>query len=133
MHGKSSKVRIRSATAVTLAFLIVFCAAATFPTAASAAPQADSWVKLAHMNVGRFGFGAASVGGKIYAISGVIFPGPMVNTNEVYDTANNSWTTKQPIPTGRAGFGIAAVGSRIYCIGGYRLATMEIYDTTTDT
>jgi hypothetical protein len=137
MPGMTSrcKERIRSATAVTLAFLIVFCAA-KFPTAASAVPQGDSWARLANMLTGRYAFGAASVGGKIYAISGGIFMGPMLNTNEVYDPATNSWTTKKPIPTGREGFGIAAVGNRIYCIGGYRerpMASMEIYDTLTDT
>jgi N-acetylneuraminic acid mutarotase len=139
MPRKSSrcKERIRSATAVTLAFLIVFCAA-TFPTAASAVPQGDSWETLAHMQVGRTSFGAASVGGKIYAISGLdlSFMGGMVNTNEVYDVATDNWTMKQPIPTGKAGFATAAVRNRIYCIGGYRerpMASMEIYDTLTDT
>jgi hypothetical protein len=137
MPGMTSrcKERIRSATAVALAFLIVFCAA-TFPTTASAATQGDSWGRLANMLTGRSALGAASVGGKIYAISGGIFMGPLLNTNEVYDPATNSWTTKKPIPTGREGFGIAAVGSRIYCIGGYRsgpMASMEIYDTVTDT
>jgi hypothetical protein len=107
-----------------------------FPTAGSVVPQGDSWEKLAHMQVGRYVFGAVSVGGKIYAIGGATSAGPMVNTNEVYDTATKFWTTKQPMPTERAGFAIAAVGSRIYCIGGSRfgpIASMVIYDTLTDT
>jgi hypothetical protein len=90
------------------------------------------------MQVGRFSFGAASAGVKIYAKSGDIltFMGGIVNTNAVYDTAANSWATKQPIPTGKKVFGIAAVRSRIYCIGSRRsgpMASMEIYNTLTDT
>jgi hypothetical protein len=122
MPRKSSrcKERILSATAVTLAFLIVFCAA-KFPTTASAVPQGDSWETLARIHVGRYVFGAVSVGGKIYAIGGATLDIPhRVNTNEVYDTATKFWTTKQPMPTERAGFAIAAVGNRIYCIGGSR-------------
>jgi N-acetylneuraminic acid mutarotase len=87
------------------------------------------------MQVGRYGFGAASVGGKIYAISSGDAR-RIYDTNEVYDVATDSWTMKQPIPQARSGFAIAAVRSRIYCVGGYysrTLSSMEIYDTLTDT
>lgn len=48
----------------------------------------------------------------------------------------DAWTTKAPMPTGRQALAAAEIGDKLYAVGGVagaRLATAEVYDSTTDT
>lgn len=120
-------------------------------------PASNSWTTVAPMPTARWLLAAVGASnGKIYAIGGYDgkTPGSLgsgrydlagfLNTVEEYDPATDTWTTKAPMPTRR--FGLTAVATpdgKIYAIGGLygayyldpsaALATVEVYDTATDT
>lgn len=99
------------------------------------APQTADEPAPAPMPTGRFGLAAAAVGGKIYALGGMVGSEPL-DAVEAYDPAANSWRKLPPMPTPRALFGAAVVGKKIYAIGGdtgqARLASVEVFDTETE-
>src|SRR6266508_61618 len=67
----------------------------------------------------RDSLGAASVGGRIYAIGGQAFPNGELATVEMYDHADNSWSESSPMPTPRLQLGVAGGGDGlIYAVGG---------------
>jgi N-acetylneuraminic acid mutarotase len=78
--------------------------------------------------------------GKLYSIGGR--SGGVLNNLERYHKNTNTWVSLAPMPTARAGLGGAVSGRYIYAIGGrtgtvpcsgLALATVERYDTFTDT
>jgi N-acetylneuraminic acid mutarotase len=82
-------------------------------------------------------FGAAVVGGTIYAIGG--YSGSTLAKVEAYDPVADSWSARASMPTPRARLVVAAVGGKVYAIGGYHVTTgaasyaNEEYDPATDT
>lgn len=103
--------------------------------------RTGTWSTVAPMPTARAELAAVSVGGKIYAIGGMV-GGSASNVVEVYDPAANSWTTRAPLGTPRYGLA-AVVGSddRIYAIGGNYTSVSnpgasivaEVYDPTANT
>ena len=62
------------------------------------------------------------VDGKIYIIGGIdTFIGTIhvLQTNEVYDPANDSWSQAAPVPSPISGYASAVWDNRIYIIGGF--------------
>ncbi|HEX8919534.1 MAG TPA: kelch repeat-containing protein [Chloroflexota bacterium] len=80
--------------------------------------------RLASMPTGRYFLGAATSGGKIYAIGGQAgVPGPnaptVLRTVEAYDPKTNTWAKEPPLPAPRVGMGVATgPDGRIYVLGG---------------
>jgi len=92
---------------------------------------------LAPMPTARYGLGAATSGGKIYAIGGQMNrrpkpgkagppPAPRVLRKvEVYDPATNTWTAAPSLPSPRADMGVTTgPDGRIYVLGG--IATLRM-------
>lgn len=106
--------------------------------------KADSlggWTTKTSMPTARFGLGAATVNGIIYAMGGDVNYygcGP-TSANEAYDPATNTWTAKAPLITPHMnGFGVAVLNNNIYVIGGSPQCTnptraVEAYDPATNT
>ena len=93
------------------------------------------WDSLAPMPTARGGFGAAEVGGLIYAIGGADASGNM-DTVEMYDPGSNSWSRKRPMPTRRDGLAVVVLNNNIYAIGGNNgnlLTAVEEYNPVADT
>ncbi len=105
-------------------------------------PSSDTWETKATMPISINGL-ANVVNDNIYVISGYdSSQNQLMDTNEVYNTANNSWTTKNPILYPVSGYASTVCGSKIYIIGGQDPALgtssmnvnfTQIYDTITDT
>ncbi len=76
------------------------------------------WTTKKEMPTARHGFGAAVVGGKIYAVGGNI-DGGHSNANEEYDPVSNTWATKKVLPTARSNVSVAVVANKIYVFGGW--------------
>jgi N-acetylneuraminic acid mutarotase len=104
--------------------------------------QDDSWIPITNLPTPRGALSTSVVDGKIYAIGGTNFSAGLTFSNvEVYDPVMNTWdTTKAPMPTARwlMCSTNTAVNGKIYAIGGLTtfpgdaLATVEVYDTVTD-
>jgi hypothetical protein len=60
--------------------------------------------------------------GKIYAIGGYDFFGPIYSTVEVYDPATDTWTNMPDMQFPRKALASAAVNGKIYAMGGQRVA-----------
>lgn len=85
------------------------------------------WSGQAPMPTARFGVGAASANGQVYAIGGVggscdgvgpcIF-GPLT-TVESYDPVANTWSPAPSLSVGRESAGVATIGNTIYVVGGH--------------
>ena len=84
------------------------------------------WTTKAPMPTARYGFAAAVVNNKIYAIGGYTDQGLITNLNEEYDPASNSWTTKTPMTVARDP-AVVVVNNKIYAIGG---GTNQEYSNT---
>ena len=87
---------------------------------------------------------ALPVNGKIYVIGGAFWdmvgtPTPFSAVEE-YDPVADTWEKKSDMPTARAAFAACVLGTKIYAMGGSKtlleanggMATVEIYDTLTD-
>lgn len=61
---------------------------------------------------------SATVGSKIYVVSGATVHCQFSASNEVYNTATNSWATLAPVPLPRVGFAVVAHGNKLYAIAG---------------
>lgn len=94
-------------------------------------PKADSWTIKAPMPTERDHLSSAVVDEKIFVIGGrQPQEGPIfkdLNTNEMYDPANNSWISLEPLPTKRSGLAAAALNDSIYVIGGE--STKKTFDS----
>lgn len=105
-------------------------------------PISDTWAQKAFLSSRKFGLGlTAGQNGKMYAIGGIIPNGICIGDVEEYDPSTNTWTQKAPMPTPRCTHSvITAQDGLIYAIGGHldyrynnaELATVEVYDPTTD-
>lgn len=80
---------------------------------------AGSWTTAPPMPTARIDLGAATSGGKIYALGGFTQNNGVTGVNEVYDPGTSSWSTRASMPTPRSGF-TALVGpdGTIYTVGG---------------
>jgi hypothetical protein len=102
-------------------------------------PATDSWTQLVDMPQARDHFHAAVVDGKFYVTGGRNLDiNATTAATDAYDFGVGSWSTGlAPIPTPRGGFAAAVLGTEILVIGGEgggnAYATVEAYDTTTDT
>ena len=93
-----------------------------------------------NLNIARYNMGVATIGTKIYAISGKGFDYNLLKSTEVFDTTTNVWTTlgaSSNINTARFGMGVTTIGNKIYVFGGQdnntnNLNTTEVLDTTTN-
>jgi N-acetylneuraminic acid mutarotase len=95
----------------------------------AAEPSVNVWTTKADMLADRSYLGAASVGGKIYAIGGY----PSQHANEEYDPVTNTWTMKEGWEFGELGCGVAAVNGKIYALGGHgNRRTNTEYDPATN-
>ncbi|MBI4346101.1 MAG: fibronectin type III domain-containing protein, partial [Elusimicrobia bacterium] len=93
---------------------------------------AGTWATRASMPTGRGALGAATLGGRIYAVGG----GAPTAANEEYDPVANVWTTRAPMPTARTSVAAVALGGRLYLLGGSTGVASplnEEYDPVTDT
>ena len=87
-------------------------------------PAADAWVILPSLPRGRSLSALAALGGKLYAIGGIVEPdtlGQSIPTAIVhqFDTATRTWSAVASMPTARASLAAAAVGARILALGGH--------------
>jgi N-acetylneuraminic acid mutarotase len=97
-------------------------------------PIARPWTVRDTMPVRSWGFGAASINGKIYVSGGG--SARWVNTLE-YDAAAQSWTPKVPMPTDQALAGVAELSGSMYFMGGQNyydeiLSTVVSYTPATN-
>ena len=102
------------------------------PTAPPA--PAGRWVHRASMEAERSWIGMANVGGKLFAIGGMVGSlGQRLDSNEVYDPRANEWHYRAPMPTARSSPGAVAIGATIYLFGGNAVSgtttVVEAYDT----
>ena len=99
---------------------------------------AGKWEPKALLLRQRWGLGAETVNGKIYAIGGQDdLPAAGKRVAE-YDLGKDQWTEKKSIPTGRFRIAAGMVRGKIYVFGGTAnnfeaLPTVEEYDPKTDT
>jgi hypothetical protein len=122
-----------------LSLLASLCLLAGLTACGAGAPPAAAgrWVHRTSMEAERSWIGMAGVGGKLYAIGGMIGAlGERLDSNEVYDPRANDWHYLAPMPTARSSPGTVAVGSQIYVLGGYPATgvttVVEAYDTVRD-
>jgi hypothetical protein len=143
-RGESTTVmradRRRAQTArgrtVVLLLAAILLAALLAACGATAAPLTGHWVKKASMTEERSWIGMAAVGGKIYAVGGMVGQlGKRLDSGEVYDPKADAWQPIAHMPTARSSAGLAAVGPNLYVIGGYAQSgttdAVEIFDTQT--
>ena len=105
----------------------------------SAAPDAEGWVEVAPMHVGRIGLAVCTVNRLLYAIGG--FDGHRrLAEVEAYNPDTNSWKREPPLLCGRSGAAATVLAHCIYVVGGYasdtldgsmQLNVVERYDTIT--
>lgn len=89
-------------------------------------PSYDVWGGFASLNEGRWGAGAAVVGGKIYVAGGF-----KVQSVEVYD--GSAWTVIADLPVTVLGTGAVALGGRLAVFGitGPFSEEMRVFDPVT--
>ena len=108
---------------------------ATKKTAEHYDPIDNSWSHIASMKKPRWAPGVAALGGKLYAVGGLVFNDggwwgsnaatTATPTAEVYDPIDNSWNYIPDYPVdsssihGRWLFGMAALGGKLYMVGGF--------------
>ena len=120
-----------------------FSATGTFTDGVTEPVESNSvgvWRIRASMAIERFSHAAAAVGGKLYAIGGIVglAPGAPSALVEAYDQVTNTWTARASMLTPREGSGAAVVGGLIYVVGGntagsVAVANVERYDPSTNT
>ena len=100
----------------------------------------NTWEALQSMNSARWSHGATAMGGKVFAIGGIIGSnGNGTKSMECYDPAANTWETLPPMSTAREAPGVVAMGGLLYAMGGYDedsesdLTTVERFDPATKT
>jgi hypothetical protein len=126
------------AVALTLAGGTIASASSVFTTLASAPTPREA--------LGAAGApcpGGTIAGGCIYAEGGENAANTVLNTNQIFNTFNNTWSTGTPMPTARGELGVAAArclagtpGTCIYALDGHNgavLNTNEAYRPNTST
>jgi N-acetylneuraminic acid mutarotase len=100
----------------------------------------DTWTRKADMPTARSHLAAATVGWKIYAIGGHVFPSSGLSAVDEYDPATDTWQRKASMPMPRGELAVVALEGKIYAIGGMTaprassiFATVEEYDPAADT
>jgi N-acetylneuraminic acid mutarotase len=110
-----------------------------YTAAVNASPILLPWQMKSDMTVARHGLSGAAVGGYIYAIGGVVFPGSPSDAQSVverYNPVTDTWVQVAPMPTARHTLDCAVVDGYIYAIGGHvanSRSENERYDPTTNT
>ena len=99
---------------------------------------AGKWEAKAPLLRQRWGLGAETVNGKIYAIGGQDDLPVAGEKVAEYDPERDQWTEKKSVPTGRFRLATSVVRGKIYVFGGTAnnfeaVPTVEEYDPKTDT
>lgn len=89
---------------------------------------AGRWVALAPMPEARQEIAAAEVGGKIYAVGGLV---GRANAVDAYDPATNHWTSAANLPAGTDHAWAVALDGRLY-VGGGTSNRVFSYDPAVD-
>ncbi|HEV2348981.1 MAG TPA: kelch repeat-containing protein [Terriglobia bacterium] len=128
--------RARFALGTILAVILTLFAG---PSTIQLFAQGGTWATKTPMPTARFGVGAASVNGVLYAIGGWVsyYGCGATGANEAYNPATNMWTTLAPMPTPRLATTTVVVNGIIYVVGGnegcYAPSTVvEAYDPSTN-
>ena len=80
-------------------------------------PQANTWAPLQPLAVARDHLAAATVGGRVYAVTGRA-NGVLKAALEVLDATNGTWSRRADIPTARGGVAAAELSGRLVVLGG---------------
>jgi N-acetylneuraminic acid mutarotase len=80
-------------------------------------PQANTWSALQPLAVARDHLAAATVGGRVYAVTGRA-GGVLKPATEVLDATNGTWSRRADIPTPRGGVAAAELAGRLVVLGG---------------
>jgi N-acetylneuraminic acid mutarotase len=102
-------------------------------------PQSGSWAPLQPLAVARDHLGAATVGGRVYAVTGRA-QGVLKAALEVLDWNTGTWSRRADIPTARGGVAAAELSGLLVVLGGEGNQSdpagvfhqTESYDPTTD-
>jgi len=103
-------------------------------------PSANSWSPLQPLAVARDHLAAATVGGRVYAVTGRA-AGVLKAALEVLDASSGSWSRRADILTARGGVAAAELSGRLVVLGGEGNAAdsagifhqTESYDPASDT
>ena len=87
------------------------------PDASIFDPQTNAWSPLQPLAVARDHLGAATVDGRVYAVTGRA-QGVLKGALEVLDAASGSWSRRADIPTARGGVAAAELLGRLVVLGG---------------
>ena len=102
-------------------------------------PDSDSWSFVQPMSQKRYRFGAAALGGFIYAIGGQsTSPSIFVKEVERYNPGTDAWTAVASMNVVRGGLAATVLDGLIYVAGGQETGegqqkTAERYDPSSDT
>ncbi|XP_077229469.1 F-box/kelch-repeat protein At1g67480-like [Tasmannia lanceolata] len=78
----------------------------------------NRWSMLAKMNVARYDFACAEVGGVVYAVGGFGADGESLSSAEVYDPNKNEWTLIESLRRPRWGCFAWGFEGKLYVMGG---------------
>jgi N-acetylneuraminic acid mutarotase len=87
------------------------------PDASVFDPQTNAWSPLQPLAVARDHLGAATVDGRVYAVTGRA-QGVLKAALEVLDATSGSWSRRADIPTARGGVAAAELLGRLFVLGG---------------
>ncbi|ERN10003.1 hypothetical protein AMTR_s00013p00230800 [Amborella trichopoda] len=94
----------------------------------------NRWSALANLNIARYDFACAEVGGAVYVVGGYDEDGESLSSAEVYDPDHNSWTLIESLRRPRWGCFACALNGKLYVMGGRSSFTIgnskfvDIYD-----
>ena len=89
------------------------------------------WEEKAPVSVARYAYdGVEVLDGKIYFIGGS--DGSGKDIAERYEPVNNTWETLSFMAQARVGVASAVLDGKLYAIGGQGLASVEVYDPSTE-
>ena len=108
-----------------------FSATGTFSDGVTESVQSNGvgvWRMRGSMANERFSHAAAAVGGKVYAIGGIVglptgAPSALV---EAYNPVTNTWAAVAPMLTPREGSGAAVIDGLIYVVGGNTVSSVAV-------
>src|SRR5579871_2798368 len=92
---------------------------------------AGAWQPIADMPDWRIDFGAAAVGGIVYAVGGSTSAQFSSSTVLAFDPASGLWSPRRSMNQGRSNHAVVALGRFIYAIGG-GTDSVERYDPVAD-
>src|SRR5689334_20218047 len=79
------------------------------PPAREAQIGSRTWTTKAPMPDGRYLFGLAASGGRLYAMGGISSALEIIDRVIVYDPTSDTWSRAAPMPKARCGFGVGVV------------------------